>query len=334
MPIQQIPGRDTLAPLPRVHIVVPTHTPRHLASCLSAIAWQSHQPDSVVVTCDTDDPAIADVLGSAWPRIVAACSARAPRLIHTFRPHQGQARPSQVRNNGLRALEASVRLDPWDLIIGIDGDIVLSPDAVRRHLALAHSGAELTIGFRVCLEQEETARLDADAILAAAAGGSSADLLAGLISDEAEETLRRRQRRYERQLTLREAAPVSAARLLLKPHKPKIISAHFAATVSCLREANGFDERYVEYGYEDDDLGRRLHALLPPIRTRIAVESIPAFHLWHPSRAPSRPMDAPGFARFSRRDLPAVAERGWRNPMPQPEPVRRTVGAPMQGALV
>src|SRR5215510_3147913 len=90
----------------RIHLLIPTHTTRHLAACVASLALQRSLPASVVVSCDTDDPAIGRLLDETWPRVVAAVRARGrtgvPRLIHTFRPHQGQARPSQVRNNGLR----------------------------------------------------------------------------------------------------------------------------------------------------------------------------------------------------------------------------------------
>src|SRR5262249_6815500 len=116
---------------------------------------------------------------------------------------------------------------------------------------------------------------------------------------------------------------------LPKAHKPKILGGHHAVSVRCLRAVNGYDEQYTGYGYDDDDLSRRLHALSPPPRTAIAVSEILALHLWHPSRAPARPTDAPGYARFSSPGLPIEAEHGWRNPIPQPEPhVRVIEGGP------
>lgn len=65
----------------------------------------------------------------------------------------------------------------------------------------------------------------------------------------------------------------------------------------------------------------------PRPRTFIAVRDIIAWHLWHPTRAPVRPTQAPGYARFSTPELPVVAEHGWRNPVPQPHPVVRVVEA-------
>src|SRR3954466_10734302 len=88
---------------PAVHLLIPTHTTRHLAACLASIAWQRDVPETVVVTCDTDDPTIGVLLDRWWPRVAGTIEKRgqpAPALLHAFRPHQGEARLNQVRNNG------------------------------------------------------------------------------------------------------------------------------------------------------------------------------------------------------------------------------------------
>ena len=87
-----------------------------------------------------------------------------------------------------------------------------------------------------------------------------------------------------------------------------------------MRKINGYDEGYVGYGYDDDDLGRRLHTLPRRPVVAIAVEQILAFHLHHPTRAPARPTDAPGYARFSVPGWSSYAEHGWQNPASQPVP--------------
>jgi hypothetical protein len=284
---------------------------------MAAIAAQTRPPDTVVVSCDTNDAAIGRSLDQVWPLAVArmrALSRPVPPLIQVFREHQGRARPAQTRNNGVRALDRAVGLPDRDLIVGFDGDMVLEPKALEKHAALAAQGFEFVIPFRLCLDEAATARF-----------GPVHFLEGGDVPRPTEPemaALAARQARYELQLR-RRAGPLG--RWLVKPHKPKLISAHYAVTARCLRAVNGFDEEYQDYGYEDDDLGRRLHAL--PARTCIAVDRILAFHLWHPSRAPSRPTDAPGYARFRRRGLPTFARFGWDNPTPQPMPIARTVPA-------
>lgn len=291
--------------LPRVHVVIPTHTTRHLAACVGSMAHQSLKPESVVVSCDTDDPAIAALLREWGPRL-------AVRLLHVSRAHKGYAHPGQVRNNGVRAVQRVVGLREDDVVLGIDGDIVLAADAVERHATLAEGGAELVLGFRANLSEAATAGVTAEAIFA------GADL--GKLASKGElESLAQRQARYEKNLALRELCPKFLRGVFVKPHKPKLISAHYAVRASKLLEVNGFDEEYRDYGYEDDDLGRRLHGA--NARCAIGVRDIRAYHLWHPTRAPKSPMDAPGYVRFRQQGLPVRAARGIENPMPQDEPV-------------
>ncbi len=304
---------------PAVHVVIPTHTTRHLASCLASIALQRLLPATVVITCDTDAPEIGDVIDQVWPTVVATLHGRpAPTLMHVVRPHQGRAMLNQVRNNGLRTLEAAGRLRDRDTVVVVDGDTLLAPDAVSRHAELAHLGYELVIPYRVNLSQQVTEAVTPEGVIHAAEHGC----FEALVGPPDGQELSDRHRRYRRQLLLRRVLPAWAG--LNKPHKPKVLGGHHAASVRCLRAVNGYDEHYVSYGFDDDDLSRRLHALRPPPRTSFAVKDIFAYHLWHPSRAPASPTLAPGYERFVR-DLPTVAEQGWRTPLPQPVPSVRLV---------
>lgn len=333
------PGRGAVRPAaaPRVHLIIPTHTTRHLASCIAALAAQVRPPDTVVVTCDTDDPAIGGLLDDVWPRVVRVLRAsprgmqgrRMPVLLHTCRRHQGEARLNQVRNNGLRALEAASAaagrpVAARDLVVVLDGDTLLEPLAGKKYAALARAGYELVIPYRVNLDERRTAPITADAILGLAGSARAGDYSLRL---PAEETARLEERhgRYMRHLAIAKLSPRGLE--VIKPHKPKVLGGHHAVSVGRLWAINGYDEQYTGYGYDDDDLSRRLHALDPRPRTAIAVKDIIAWHLWHPTRAPARPTEAPGYARFNTPELPVAAVHGWRNALPQPAPIIRTVEA-------
>lgn len=305
---------------PRVHLLIPTHTTRHLDTCLASLVAQTDPPDTVTVTCDTDAPEIRDLLNQLWPRIVDAMGSvgrPAPSLHHVTRPHQGEPRLNQVRNNGLRSiLNHGGR--PEDLVLTIDGDMLLAPHATASHRALAQSGNDVIVSFRVNLSEERTRAIDSRLFLDASPCRTEV-----LFPDDVQaDVLRKRDRRYRRQLWQRRILP-----WLSKPHKPKLLGGHHAIGLGVLQQLNGYDEEYLGYGYDDDDLARRLHER-GGLRWAIAVSAIPAFHLWHPTRAPARPTEAPGFARFSRSDLPVRASHGIVDPIAQPAPVVQQVGSP------
>lgn len=315
MASKEQPGRADRRRRPRAHVVVPTHTPRHLALCLASLGRQQRPPATVVVTVDGEVAEVEAEARRVWERLEPASRSPGspPRLAITMRPHAGVAQLNQVRNNGLRALD-SLGLDDEDLVIVLDGDTMLAPDAVERHLELTGRGkggkrpeADLIVPFRVNLTEQRTAGVSLDDLVEGRLD------LEGLASEADRESLRARDRRYRRQLALKRVPG------LVKAHKPKVLGGHHAVRAGALRAVNGYDEGYTGYGFDDDDLARRLHQLRPRVRTVIAVEEILALHLWHPSRAPSRPEEAPGAARFARHDLPVSAEKGWRSPAGQEE---------------
>lgn len=306
-----------------VYVLIPTHTTRHLAACLAALAHQTVAPKAVVVTCDTDDPSIASLLDEWWPLVHAPLAARAgtdPLLLHTFRPHQGRAQLNQVRNNGLRALRDHANLQGQDLVIVCDGDTMLHARALEEHLACLRAGAHMVIPYRFMIDEEATKAVDAVAVLRDGVPRSA------LVTPEMEQDLRRRDRRYRRHNFFSRFG-------LTKPHKPKLIGGHHAVRFDRMLDVNGFDEEYVGYRFNDDDLARRLRLVRPRVTPAIAVTRIEAFHLYHPVRAPDKLQDAPGYQRWIRTDLPVRCEMGIVNGLAQPTPTIRRVRSSLSPAV-
>ncbi|MEM1329677.1 MAG: galactosyltransferase-related protein [Planctomycetota bacterium] len=304
----------------RVYLMIPTHTTRHLEPCLGTLVHQRIPPSAVSLTCDNDQADIADlalrVYTNYWCRTWPDPASR-PRLLLTQRPHQGVALLNQVRNNGIRTLLRDAGADDRDLIVVLDGDTMLAPDAIARHGALRHDGFELVIPYRVNLTEQRTALLNTAELLEP----EGERVLGTLAEDDQLASLAKRQRRYERQLWLKRNAP--AWLRLVKRHKPKIIGGHHAVSVRLLRAVNGFDERYEAYGANDDELALRLHMLDEQLRIAIAVREIPAFHLWHPTRAERPPTESPGYELFKNTPDRSRAAMGLDTPRAQQAPTVR-----------
>lgn len=319
----------------RAHVCITTHTADRLGPTLAGIALQLHAPASVVVSVDGADAAIGALLDGLWPRLAAGVRAqgvRPPALLLTERAHAGCAQPNQARNNALRALEAHTELGDDDLIVGLDGDIVLHPSALGVHADRARAGADVVSAFRINLDASASAEVGR-ALAGGEAAGDSPEgrrgvgdavevgaMLDGLATARERALLATRAGRAARQLVLRR----SGLTALVKAHKPKLITAHHGVRVRALRSINGYDEAYSGYGYEDDDLARRLHAA-KVFRWSVAIEDALAFHLHHATRAPSRPTDAPGYARFSAAGWTLTAAAGWRTPGAQAEVRTRVI---------
>ncbi len=270
--------------------IVSTHTTRHLARTLLGVACQSRRPDRVVVSCDGDGADLRDEVGAISEGLGLAVT-----LIQ--RAHAGVSRSGQVRNNAARALSADgVGNDA--LLVFLDGDICAAPGCFAAHERLARN-ADLVLGFRHDLTEEQTARFDDDALRA---GREPVAL-----SAEQRNAIRTREARYARQLFWRRWG-------FGKKHKPKLLSANFAVRMGVFSRINGFDELYEGYGQEDDDLGRRLYGA--GCRPALGLTEATAYHLWHPTRAPGDWEKSPNAARFLRGG-PVRCVQGLANPKPQ-----------------
>jgi GT2 family glycosyltransferase len=91
-------------------------------------------------------------------------------------------------------------------------------------------------------------------------------------------------------------------------HQPKILACHFSVWRVDLEAINGFDEEYVGWGNEDDDLSARLY--LAGRRSGLLVNEARAVHLWHPSRAPAKGDPKPNRERLRRRRMEARCAKG------------------------
>jgi hypothetical protein len=285
-------------PAQPVYLFVVTHTTRYLDIVLAGLARQTRRPDHIVISCDTDDPAIGQVI-QAWAPDVGA------PIAWVRRAHHGIARCSQVRNNAVRFLINELGAD-CGRVIQIDGDILCPDDFVQRHAQLGGDRA-LVYPYRINVSEADSKALDARLILAGETRfkPTSADLA----------LLAARDRRYRRQLWMR--------RLGLGPlHKPKLLGCNWSAPLQAWIELNGFDEHFQGWGYLDDEFARRAaRAGWPCIP---ACRAIPCFHLYHATRQPDGPMSAnPNHRRFADPALPNFAAQGLSTEISQ-HPVRST----------
>ncbi|MEE2681269.1 MAG: galactosyltransferase-related protein [Planctomycetota bacterium] len=275
-----------------VHVVIPTHTTRHLHRTLLGYAHQAVPATSITVSCDTDDPRI----GTLLEQVVAETGTP---LTQVYRARHPEARRSQTRNNGIRSLLGR-GLAEEDRLLIVDGDCIPAADLIARHAEHASRG-EFVIGNYIPLDERTTSGIPSDA-------GMHAYLEANVAAEQLAR-LDRIHRKARRHQVLRRFH-------LTKAHKPKIVGSNTSFRAGSLLAINGFDEEYMEWGYEDDDLGKRLHR--SGARSVIAVREARIYHQWHPTSARAAWQSGSVAERFHSR-LPTRCERGIENPVPQHE---------------
>jgi glycosyltransferase involved in cell wall biosynthesis len=228
----------------RCCLVVTTHErPRALARVLDSLTTQTRRPDELIVADDGSGPATAELVRSF------AASARYT-VRHAWQPHDG-FRAGRIRNEALARSES-------EYVILLDGDMVMHPEFVADHLALARPGY-YSQGVRVLLDEGATRRLEQP--------GSA---LPGPWSNG----LGTRRRAY----LLR--SPALARQLgLLANHLVAVKACNQGFWRSDLLAANGFDEEMTGWGYEDKELCARLeHA---GVRRQTLLGAAIALHLAH-----------------------------------------------------
>jgi glycosyltransferase involved in cell wall biosynthesis len=241
-----------MASVPELSVIVSTfERPGHLERCLASLGRQVGVEGrfEVIVTDDGSTDHTAEV--------VEQFAKQAPFAVRfVTQPHEG-FQPGRARNNGVRASSA-----PY--LVFTDGDCVLPPDYLQQHLAARRPGAAYC-GDAVWLSEAASR----DVTLAAIRSGKFLQA----VSSAAHRRLRWR------------AFKSLAYQTLGHSHKPRTVACNMAVYRADFVAINGFDESFVGWGCEDDDVGIRLRR--SGVRVRTSLHRTHAIHIWHP-RHPTR----------------------------------------------
>ncbi|MDI9238370.1 glycosyltransferase family 2 protein [Lysobacter sp. LF1] len=264
----------------KISLVVLTYNwPEALDLVLASIARQVRLPDEVLVADDGSGPDTADV--------VVRHAATLPMPVrHVWQEDMG-FRAARCRNRGIAAARG-------DYVIILDGDMVLHPQFIADHEALAERGFFLQ-GGRIKATQAESQRLLQ----------GKAPVFAPWAKADFHEFDGTRRHYAFRQPWL--------ARLKSRSRNGgRVMSCNMSFWRDDLLRVNGFDERMEGYGAEDRELAARLENA--GLRRRPLKWAALAAHLWHRSRAPVdvNDMDLPNNRLFqqTRNERITRCERG------------------------
>ncbi|PTN03343.1 glycosyl transferase family 2 [Rhodovulum imhoffii] len=233
-------------------LVISTYNnPRALDLCLESVAMQRTAPDGV---CIADDGS-----GPETRAVAERFATRLPRLRHVWHEDRGFEK-GEILNKAIASSQAEV-------LVFIDGDVMIHPDFITRHLNLARPGRFAT-GSLI--------RLDA----AATASVTAAMVRSGQVFS-------RRWLRENRALgklstwlkTRPFPVPVMDVLERMSPVRRSLCGANASVCRSDLLKINGYDET-LKYGGQDKHLGVRLKNA--GVRGRHLRYSAPLVHLDHP----------------------------------------------------
>jgi glycosyltransferase involved in cell wall biosynthesis len=179
-----------------------------------------------------------------------------------------------------------------DYLIFSDGDCLFPPDFLAQHLRLRRPNVATT-GDRVRMDAESTQRLDETLVV-------SGEYRSWIPWQERLRLAKRWAKDH-----FYEAIGHSA--------KPKLTGCNFGVWKSDFERVNGFDECFVGWGCEDDDLAQRLRA--SGVHIASIVSHAWLYHMWHPTdvTAPPKWRDGCNVQYFLRPNKPTRCVQGLTN---------------------
>lgn len=261
-----------------VSVIVSTHdSPLSLKLVLLALARQSRCPDEVVIADDGSGDETTALLRALAPRLPYP-------LVHVWQPHEG-FRAARSRNNGIAVAGG-------EGLAFLDQDTLPHRTWLSEHLRRLRPGG-VCLGHVLDLSDAAVEGLDESAVEAGAFETRHAPA-----DRRALQALHRRACWY---------AMLRRARVGVKA-KPRLRSCNFSVAAADLRVVNGFDESYVGWGQEDDDLGRRLYRA--GIRPVVVIDSALVSHWPHPPRRGAAWGEGANAGRYARGIRSARCEAG------------------------
>lgn len=266
-----------------IAVVLTTYErPGHLARSLRSLALQTGVADQFEVIVADDGS--QDNTAAIVQEFARTVNFPVQWITH---PHDG-FRVSLCRNDGVRSSRA-----PYFLFT--DSDCIFPPDHLLKHLQARRPGI-VRAGECIRLEREASERID----LAAIDSGA-----------------------YRSLGSLKEWRRLKSKRIkdsyyfwINHACKPKLPGYNIAISRDDLEAVNGFDESFVGWGCEDDDIAFRLRRAGRRIASALGYTH--AYHLWHPTD-PSRPAkwnDGLNVSRLHYMDRPIRCANGLVNTSP------------------
>jgi glycosyltransferase involved in cell wall biosynthesis len=238
----------------RTELIVSTYnSPRPLTLSLTSVAGQRLRPDSICIADDGSGPETAEA--------IRAFVARHPELAvrHVWHEDRGFEKAA-ILNRAIASSEA-------EFLVFIDGDCLIHPDFIARHVELARPG-RFSTGSLIRLDAAATRDMTEETILSAAVFDRAWLKAHGAID------------RFGTWLkTMPFPRPVMNALDVLTPVQKALCGANASVFRADALKVNGFDES-IKYGGGDKEFGVRL--INAGVEGRHLRYTAPLVHLEHP----------------------------------------------------
>ena len=250
---------------------------KYLKYCLDSIRDQSEYFDEVIIGDDGSGESSVRQLksmihGYDFP------------IIHVSQ-HKNGFRPAAARNNGIRHASG-------DYLIFLDCDFVVLPGAIKHHVDASKPG-RFVAGLCKYLDEKQTNRMFREKV--------SDRQLEDLYQSLPEEPILKDHRRFIRHRIFFKLGLASAEKQRL--------SSHFSIHREDIERVNGYDENFVGWGGEDEDLAIRLAK--SGLKGKSIIQKARVLHLWHPKEIGNKHWKyGTNIEYLKRKNIPFFCENG------------------------
>ena len=252
-----------------------------LKCCLDSLRNASNDFDEVIIADDGSDEDI--VL-----QVEGLVSKYDFSIIHAWHSREGSRRAA-TRNNGIRHAKG-------DYLIFLDADFITLPGSIRSHLDAAKPGCFI-VGRCKYTSEEQTRRMLVE--------GVSDKLLWNIYKELSDEPIIKEHREFIRYGVMQKFR-------LANPRK-QTFGGHFSIFRKDIESVNGYDENYVGWGAEDQDMALRL--VMAGFRGRSVIPEARVLHLWHPRELGNKHWkEGTNVQYFFRNKISAFCENGLKKP--------------------
>lgn len=252
----------------------------HLQYCLDSLNFSRRDFDEVIIS---DDGSSEETV-SKLKRLIKNYDFP---IRHVWQKKEG-FRVAAARNNGIREAKG-------DYLIFFDCDFLVLPGALEEHLKRAQRKRFVAGNCKYLSETQTNITFS---------NNLAPEKLAKLYNSLPEENLLKEHRKsIKRTLFMRLH--------LLSPSK-QTLGGHFSIHREDIEYINGYDENYVGWGGEDEDLGIRL--VMASIYCKSAIPYARILHAWHPRELGNNSwVHGPNIQYFKIKNRPYFCENGLLN---------------------
>lgn len=251
--------------------------PDYLKCCLDSLKSCANDFDEVVVADDGSSETVVSEV-KKYPEHYPFS------IVHAWYPRDG-ARRAACRNNGIRHATG-------DYLIFLDADFAVLPDAIKSHVDAAKPGW-FAAGRCKYSTEEQAGKIFS--------GPISTDLLENIYTELPEEPILKEHREFIRYGILRKLRLASA--------RKQTFGGHYSIYKKDIESVNGYDENYVGWGGEDQDIALRL--VMAGFRGASVIKSARMLHLWHPKDMGDKHWrEGQNTEYFLRKKIPVFCENG------------------------